>query len=67
MVMTATDLREHADNLRETLRRKIAELWDCHTPDCRTRLLTQTKALASRIAELDQQVIDSERVTEEAV
>lgn len=67
MVMTKDDLREHAENLRETWRRKVADLWDCHSPEHRTALLAQTKALKARISELDRQIIDSERATEEAV
>lgn len=61
MTMTDSDLREHADNLRDTLNRKIVELWNCHTPAGRTALLKQTKALRARITELDQQVNDRRR------
>ena len=60
MVLTNEDLREHADNLRDTLNRKIAELWDCPTPAGRTELLKATKALRARITELDQQVNDND-------
>jgi hypothetical protein len=52
--MTTGDLKVHADNLRETLHRKIAELWDCPDGVRRTDLLAQTRALRNRIAELDE-------------
>lgn len=51
--MTNDDLREHADNLREALDRKITELWDCGDPPRRVELLRTTKALRGRIQELD--------------
>jgi hypothetical protein len=52
MVMTADDLREHAENLERALNRKITDLWDCDDPARRTALLTQTRAIRARIAEL---------------
>lgn len=52
--MTCDDLREHVDNLRRALSRKIDELWDCEDPQRRNELLGTTKALRGRIAELDE-------------
>jgi len=52
MVMTADDLREHAENLEHALNRKITDLWDCDDPARRTALLKQTRAIRARIAEL---------------
>lgn len=60
MGMTTDDLRQHADNLRDTLNRKITDLWDCNNPDRRTDLLVQTKAIRARIEELDE-LIDNRR------
>lgn len=54
MNMEINDLRMHADNLRDTLNRKIAELWETEDPERRADLLRQTKALRARIAELDE-------------
>lgn len=61
MAMTTDDLRQHADNLRDTLHRKITELWDCNDPERRASLLTQTKELRHRIDELDQLTSETRR------
>ena len=60
MVMTKEDLKEHADNLRETLHRKASELWDCPSLERQKVLLRQTDALQARITDLDRQISDSE-------
>lgn len=52
--MTSDDLRQHADRLRDTLNRKIAQLWDCNNPERSREILLQTKALRDRIKELDE-------------
>jgi hypothetical protein len=64
VTMTNDDLRQHADSLRDTLNRKITELWDCTLPARRAELLQQTKALRGRIAELDEQTDNRRRKNE---
>ncbi len=56
MVMTTDDLRQHADNLRNALDRKITDLWNCDDPIRRSALLKQTKAIRARIAELEEKI-----------
>lgn len=61
MMMGAEDLRQHAENLRNALSRKIAELWNCEDQEQQAILLRQTKALRARIEELDALTDDERR------